>query len=61
MRVPEGMRSPRDSGLNEQMKEKLDCCYRLVTELENARMTLQTEPPGVLEEHESAEPPDLFK
>ena len=60
LRVPEKTRSPRDSGLNERMKEKRDCCHRLVMELEIARMTLQMEPLGVLEEHDFAEQPGRF-
>ena len=48
-RVPEKMRSPVRSGLFVRMKEKRDCCRRLVVELEIARSALERELPGVLD------------
>ena len=53
-RVPVEMRSPSRSGMFVRMKEKRDCCHRLVAELEFARLALERDHPGVLEEHDFA-------
>ena len=44
--APRRMRTPRHSGLIEQMKEKRDRCYELVEELGRSEVALQMGLPG---------------
>lgn len=54
-RAPRSRRTPRHSGLIEQMKEKRDRCYELVEELNRANIALQMRLPRPDEQYELAE------
>lgn len=56
LQAPRNMRTPRHSGLIERMKEKRDSCYKLVQELNCAKIAPQMRLPGPEEvEHDNKE------
>ena len=56
LQAPRNMRTPKLSGLIEQMKERRDSCYELVQELTCAKIALQMRLPGPEEvEHDNEE------